>query len=180
MTLYLFTSHLASTVKGQNPLQAMSDKTFPNSPMMKFEPMTFGFKQWSYIVPSTLCELTTRPCNGLIGLMEASLMASRKKMKIKKKESRMSFELSLSHGALKTNALTSDFPPSAYPKFLAFFQFYKSSPSCVCVVVQRWRENRREKCPTLTLLFSLDILLCCILKFTDSNTGLKFKLWNQN
>lgn len=59
--------------------------------------------------------------------MEASLMASRKKMKIKKKESRMSFELSLSHGALKTNALTSDFSPSANPKFLAFFQFYKSS-----------------------------------------------------
>lgn len=175
MTLYLFTSHLASTVKGQNLLQAMNDKTAPNSPMMKFEPMTFGFKQWSYIVPSTLCELTTRPCNSLIGLMEASLMASRKKMKIKKKESRMSFELSLSHGALKTNALTSDFPPSAYPKFLASFQF-----SCVCVVVQRRRENRREKCPILTLLFLLDILLCCILKFTDSNTGLKFKLWNQN
>lgn len=123
--LYLFTSHLASTVKGQNLLQAMSGKTSPNSPMMKFEPMTFGFKQWFYIVLSTLRELTTRPCNSLIGLMEASLKASRKKMKIKKKESRMSFELSLSHGALKTNALTSHFPPSAYPKFLAFFQLYK-------------------------------------------------------
>lgn len=84
--LYLFPSHLASTVKGQNLLQAMSGKTSPNSPMMKFKPMTFGFKQRFYSVPSTLCGLTIRPCNSLIGLMEASLMASRKKMKIKKKK----------------------------------------------------------------------------------------------
>lgn len=84
--LCLFTSHLASIVKGQNLLQAMNSKTSPHSPMMKFEPTTFGFKEWSYVVPSTSCGLTIRSCNSLIGLMEASLAASRKKMKIKKKK----------------------------------------------------------------------------------------------